>query len=200
MEKVLLINPRKRTHKRATHKKRTVRRKRNTVSVSRAANPAPRRRRRVRRHSGFAGVTRRIRRRRNPITTGGIMATAKPALFGAGGALLLDLIMGNVPLPASLKTGGMKHITKVALALGIGLVGKNFAGRKVANEMALGAMTVAFHDAAKETLSVAMPTLKLNEYITDLGYYSPGMIENRTDNDEPDFAHKAPMEMSEYIY
>ena len=210
MEQLLLINPKKRRKTRASNPKRRRRTRRTAAPIARRRhrrrhNPimslAPRRHRR-RRSNPIVGRRRHHRRRRNPISSGSIMSVIKPTFQGVAGALIVDLIMGNVPIPVSLKTGPVRHLVKGALAVGLGMIAKNFAGRAMAQEMAQGAMIVTFHDAAKEMLATALPTLKLGEY-AGIGYYSPGMIQRMGEYLPQESYNSIPSasnEMSEYVY
>lgn len=201
----MLINPRRRRKARKTvhHTKRrrnpAPRRRRRSHTTALVA--APRRRMR-RRHNPISRVHRRIhRRRRNPISRIGLMETAKPALQGAAGALILDVLMGMAPIPASFKTGPMRHLVKALGAVGIGMLAKNLTGSQMAGHMALGAMTVTFHDAGREILSNT--GVRLGE-VGEVGYYSPGMSEFMPykSSDTPDYDYGSGMhtEMNEYVY
>jgi hypothetical protein len=111
---------------------------------------------------------RRSRYRRNPTTMRGILNTAViPAAQSAGGAVALDLIWGYVPLPQEIKSGPMRHVAKGIGAIVIGRVASQMLGAKIGNNMAMGALTVTFHQAFRELLTQYAPGLTL-------GYYSAG--------------------------
>ncbi len=107
----------------------------------------------------------------------------KPAAIQASGALMLDIGYGYLGgyIPAMLNTGMMKHATKGVVAIALGMVASNFMNNTTANKLALGAMTVTFHDALKEAMTTFMPAIPMGEagyynaspvYNSPLGYYS----------------------------
>jgi len=152
MGQLMLVNPRKR---RVTRKKpaRKVIAKRRSAPVRR-----PRK----------GTATRVVRRRRNPIRSKGIVANQlTPALTAASGALGLDIILGFMPIPETLKSGPFRHIIKGVGAIGMGMLASNIVSKKTAEQMTTGALTVVMHSAMKEVAQTAMPNLQL-------GYYNPG--------------------------
>lgn len=187
MSQLLLINPRKR---RATAKRGKGGR---FVKAKRASNPAPRKRRSKRRTNPVATVTKRTRRmtrkaprrarRRNPIAGIGsvgntLNAMVMPSVTGAAGALGLDIIMGFAPIPMAMKVGAMRHLTKGVGAVALGLLAGMVVNKSTANKMAVGALTVTFHDFAREQVRRMFPSMPMGEYVDGLeglGYYSPGM-------------------------
>lgn len=231
MPHVLIVNPSERKGKtkmakrtaaqqRATRKmiaaNRARARARRAPSVSRAkprrkarvSNPAPARRSKPRRpqitaaRASRAGRTLRYRRK-NPV--GGIGSfvteTLVPSAIGGAGALALDVLLGVLPLPAAMKAGPMSPIIKVAGAVGLGMVAGMVAPRKVAGQIAAGALTVTMYNLAKNMLNRVsggkIPGLAeyvgdydengsyvgeyVNEYVDagdgmpQIGYDSPGM-------------------------
>jgi hypothetical protein len=132
MAQMLLINPRKR---RAAAKKRPAakRAKRKVVARKRtyAPNPLPmaKVKRRVRRAT--VAAKRSIRRRRNPISMGGlnmrgITSMFKDALIGGAGAVSVDVLMGQINkfLPASLQptaTPGANNAIKAGITAVLGV-------------------------------------------------------------------------------
>lgn len=172
MAQLMLINPAKRPSKRRKASAAQLRalakgratRKRNAL----ASNPAPRRRRR---HT-LRAVARHTRRRarRNPIGMGGIMGSLTGAVWGAGGAVAVNYAFNLLPLPATMKTGMMGTVSKLGLAVALGMVGKSFLGRN-AGKMAEGAMTVA----AFEAIQTMLPVSAGGTSVAGLGYMSPGM-------------------------
>lgn len=153
---LLLVNPRKR---RRAKKRRTYKR-----------NPS---RARV-----YSKRRRSYRRNPNGRGTAKFMTMVTPALQGAAGGVLNDLMFGFVPLPATLKTGPMRHIAKAAGAVLIGTIAANFTKGPIAKHMATGAMTVAFHGALRE-FTQNIPGLQFGDY-QELAYYSPGEIMNES--------------------
>ncbi len=130
-----------------------------TRRPTRAANPAPavqtRKRRSTKRQATAAGRVLRYRRRKNPV--GGIGGFVKGALIpsavGGAGALALDLAMNMLPLPATLKTGTMRPVVRVAGAIGLGMLASKVASRQVGGQVAAGALTVTLYDLARSTLA-----------------------------------------------
>lgn len=171
MAEILLVNPRRRKRR----KSRARRRKHRKVSRRRRRNVAvnPRRRRRRRRNPKYRRVS---RRRRNPVSLRGfggkIMPTVKKGVIGAGGGLLLDLLLGYTKdkLPEQLQTGYGLTATKVIGAVLVGIVG-NMALRGKGGDLAVGAMTVVLHDELKALAIAQFPELPLGEYIT----YAPAI-------------------------
>lgn len=100
----------------------------------------------------------------------------KPAAIQASGALMLDIGYGYLGgyIPAMLNTGMMKHATKGVVAIALGMVASNFMNNTTANKLALGAMTVTFHDALKEAMTTFMPAIPMGE----AGYYNPSPVYN----------------------
>lgn len=191
---ILLVNPRRRRGRRSAAQKRATRkmiasnrrparrkRRRNPIGPY-AKSAAPRRRRpaaglgyyvnpkrRKRRVSRGRSVARR-RYRRNPTTMRGMInSLVIPAASAGGGAILLDILWGFIPLPGEIKTGPMRHVAKGlgAIVLGnlVGMVGS----KRLGDTMALGALTVTFHAAFREMAAQFMPQI-------NLGYYSPGAV------------------------
>lgn len=135
---------------------------------------APRRRRRrhhVRNPRRFharrrhhRNARRHYRRLRNPRSGGGVRVTFRnalhegiiPAGVGAGGALALDVLMGyaNPYLPASLQvTSGsfnaLNLLTKLAGAIGIGMLASRFMGSSRGRTVMLGALTVTLYSSIR---------------------------------------------------
>jgi len=196
MQQLLLINPSPRKKgkvKKMARKHRTAAQKaatRRMVAANRdrrtgghkrrkthayASNPAPRKRRVSRRRHASHAVAHHRRYRRNPShRTGGMFGMFMPALQGAGGALAVDLVTGYLPLPLSIKVSPARHLIKGVLAIGLGMVMKGSLGQN----MAKGALTVALHDASKEAIQIAAPSIQLGAEPTvadlqGIGYYNP---------------------------
>lgn len=172
MAQLMLINPSKRPSKRrrkaSPAQLRALaagRRKRSGL----AANPAPRRRRRPSLRAVARSSRRRVRR--NPVGMGGIMGNVMSAVQGAGGAVLVGMAYNMLPLPATMKVGMMGTVSKMGLAVALGMLGKPVLGR-AAGKMAEGAMTVAAYEALQTMLPVTMG----GSSVAGLGYMSPGMI------------------------
>lgn len=198
MSQLLLINPKGRT-KMATKKPRTAAQKaatRRMVAANRSrgskksvAVSSPSRRtskapsaRLVRRRKAntvrgyFPNPAKRRRYARNPIglSAKGVSAMSMTALQGAGGALVVNTALNYVPyLPASLTSGNGKYLTRAAAAIALGTFGNKVLPRGVAQNMAVGALTVALHDLILGLAATAMPTMKLG----DVGDYDTGVSE-----------------------
>lgn len=125
-----------------------------TYAISTVA--APKRRKARRSHPITSARTasdagRKLRyRRANPI--GFVGDTVIPAAVGGGGALMVDVLLGVLPLPATLKTGAMAPLVKVAAAVGLGYAAKMVVSRKTAEQLAAGAITVTLYNVAKGLL------------------------------------------------
>jgi len=184
MSEILLVNPRRRRKMSALQRKyfgkrrrrktgkKVARRRRSAVTVK----VNPRRRRRsyaVMRHRAY-------RRKRNPSLrsfTGGIVPTIKSGVVGATGALGLDLLIGFLigKLPVQLQTGYGLTATKIAGAVGIGMLG-NVVMKGKGGDLAKGAMTVVLHNELRKIVQAQFPTLTLGEYFSAggiVGYGTP---------------------------
>ncbi len=166
MGQLMLINPRKRKARKASPKRRV---RRNPVA---AAAPA---KRRVRRNPISARQMRRVRRtRRNPVG-GGIMPQIMGAMVGGAGAVAVDVISGFLPLPATMRTGMMRHVTMAGLGLAVGMFAKPLLGRAAA-QMGSGAMTVAAYGLLKDMTAGMLPgsvAVIPGSAVAGLGYASP---------------------------
>ena len=187
MSEILLVNPRRRKRrltakqrkyfgKRRKATRKVARRRRTSVAVK--VNPRRRRR--------SYSVARRSKRRRNPSLrgiTGTIVPTIKAGVIGASGAIGLDLLIGFLAskLPTQLQTGYGLTATKIAGAIGIGMLG-GMVMRGRGADLAKGAMTVVLHDELKKVLQAQFPTLQLGEYfsagpVVGYGYNSQGLLD-----------------------
>lgn len=174
---------------------RSRRRRTSQVAVFRA-NPARRRRRssvRGRRRSIFArnpirrrrrrsvamrrNPIRRRRMRRNPMSSGGAINFGKmllPAMGIGAGAVGSEIIMGYLPIPASWKTGALRHITKGAVGVGAGyLIGKVLKQKRLGNFFMLGAVAIATHDWLKEMIASRWSSIP---GLSGYGYVNPGSV------------------------
>lgn len=136
--------------------------------------------------SGYTVGTKRIRRRklnprsyrrrrhRNPISVSGITNQLMPAAYGAAGGIALDVALGYIPLPAMFKTGYAKHATRIAGALGIGMLAKKFLKGK-GSAVAAGAMTIAVYGLLKDVIVQFAPSVR------GLGDYEEISIDNTAD-------------------
>jgi hypothetical protein len=98
------------------------------------------------------------------------MAMLKPALTGAIGAVLLNTIMGKLPIPAQFTTGRVRYVTQAVGAIALGVLASKVGVKgTTAAKMAEGALTVTLNDALKDIASQAGFNL------AGLGYYLPGL-------------------------
>jgi hypothetical protein len=181
MSELILVNPRKR-RRRASAKRRRVRRmtakqmkyfaprsnpRRRRRHVARKRNPSRRRHYAVHRHTVR-------RRRRNPSfrsLTGSIVPTLEAGAYGAAGGLAADLAYGFTStqswFPSALAAAPgtpMYLLAKLALAFGVGALG-NLAFKGKGQAFAVGATTVALHDFVKAQLANS-PSFPLGAYLT----------------------------------
>lgn len=186
---LLLINPRRR---RKSRKARARRRGRKMSALQmkyfgggRArSNPRKRRRSSVRR-SRARSYARRARRsvrsvgRSMGFSLPGITSAMKTAAIGAGGALAVDVAMGqaNRFLPADWQsryvdgsTNWKYYIAKGALAIGLGVAGARFGGRfrSAMLTMAQGSLMVQAYEILRDNMPADL---------IPLGYYTNGPVQ-----------------------
>lgn len=175
---VLLINPRK-----PRRRRRPVRRRRRNPN----GNQNAARRAAARWTGSRPGLTRRANPRRRPIRgrrsglrryrrnpNGGRMTMRSvmnnvvvPAFQAGAGALALDIIWGYVPVPLEWKTGNLRHVVKGGGAIVLGMVAQQMLGAQMGRNIAMGALTVTFHDALRDMVAQFAPNIPL-------GWISPG--------------------------
>jgi hypothetical protein len=128
-----------------------------------------------------AGRTLRYRRR-NPIGSFADIMDSKimPAAYGAGGALLLDVALGLLPLPATLKVGPMAPVVKVAGAIGLGMAVGKVAGKRTGDRVAVGALTVTLYNIGKGFLRGRIPGLSDGEYMGEYIGATPMLLPDGT--------------------
>jgi len=211
MPSLFVVNPsprspvkKRKSRPMAAARRRTTRRRapRQQVAVFRA-NPVRRKRRRLtarpaRRRLFARNPARRVARRRRPATVrrfrrnpsargamGGAVNFGKLVMPAAGiglGAVVSEIVMGYMPIPANLKTGVARHITKGAVGIAGGLVlGKLFKQKKLGYYFAAGAIAIAVHDAVKEMIASRMPAIPFGMYrgpiassFGGMGFTNPG--------------------------
>lgn len=139
---------------------------------------ARRKRRRSRRRGGFKVRSRRIRNPRFRLpSVGGIGREVTPAIIGAGGALALDIGMAYLPLPDMLKSGWGKTLGLLIGSLGLGFVLARvpFVGRRNAQLMTAGALTIVAYNALKPLLAQTLgDRVKGLNGLADFGDYQMG--------------------------
>lgn len=179
---LLLVNPR--------HRRR--RRKMSALQKSYfSKNPRRRHHRRHRRASMFSSNPRGGRRVRYNFSSnprGGSLSLKQvtnefgPAVIGAGGALVVDWIFGNIPLPATLTTGIMLPVTRIGAAIGVGVLAGMIAGKATGEKVAVGALVVTSYSIIKNFLTTNVPSLTLARFVpasqrlAGLGYVGPAKV------------------------
>lgn len=180
MATLALVNPRRRGGKKKTRRVAT-KRKTTTAAARRRRNPAKRPAARR-----AAPKRRMTRRRRNPSArgiVGQVKTSGIKAVHGAAGAIGVDVLLGQVGgmLPDSIRMGGpARYLVKGIAAFGLGILGKKIVKGPMAENMAVGGMTVALHEAAREVMMKNIPSVKLGESYPDLDYMG-GYLEEETD-------------------
>lgn len=125
------------------------------------------------------------KRRRNPIGKMGLPSVKSvkdnllvPAAVGAVGAVVIDIVAGYLPLPASMKVGNMRYVSKAAVIIALGVLAGKIVGKKQADMAVVGGLTVMFHgivkDFAVKNFAGVMPMAGLAGDGLDL--YSPGLL------------------------
>lgn len=175
---LLLVNPRRRRRARKMSALQRQyfgggrRKRRSSLRVSAVSrNPRRRSRRRVsrlRRNPRFARARAYVARRRSgggsSFGFGHILNDVLiPSAIGAGGALALDLAWGMLPLPASLTTGTLAPITRVAGAVAVGVVVGMIFGKRWGAWATVGSVTVTLADLFKSSIAANFPALHLGD-------------------------------------
>ena len=135
----------RRSNPRRRHRKHNVRRRH--VARRRHSNP-------IRRHSYRRHARRYTARRRHSNPISGIMGMFEPALYGAGGAVVNDVLLGYTRgyLPTSFQSGLGQDALRLAQALGLGFLAKKFLGGSKGGAVAAGMLTVATYMLAKDLI------------------------------------------------
>lgn len=167
---------------RRSPRRRVTRARRNPSTALSIPSPA----RRIRRRRSVRGRARLFRRRRssgNISSFSGFTSNAlMPAAIGAAGALALDMAWAHLPLPPTLMSGPLAPITRIAGAVGIGMLAGMVAGKKFGGAAMLGALTVTGYDLIKGYMTAAAPApattgayVGMNAYVGDgMGYVGVG--------------------------
>jgi hypothetical protein len=168
--------PVKRRRKRRARAVMANPRRKRRYSRRRARNPVFRSRRKSRRRNPVSHRKHRRHRARgrNPFSVGGLKHAIVPAAIGAGGAIALNIAYGYAApyLPASLQTGFMPALVKIAGALGLGMVAKKFLGATDAQYVTAGALTVVLVGVITPYISSAVPSLPGLAGLSALGHNS----------------------------
>ena len=187
MPQLMLVNPRKRTRKGGrTAAQKAATRKLVALNKSRRSSPKRKATKRRKNPVGLSRVARAVNpkrrvsrtRRRNPITLRGLPGKiadfAMPSLQGALGAVAVNTALNYVPmLPGFLATGNGKYLTRAGTAVLLGVFGRKLLGAKMANNLAVGAITVAAHDLFLGMASAQFPNARLG----DVGDFDTGVNE-----------------------
>ena len=134
----------------------------------RAAVSKKRRHRRAKHYSRNPRRAHRRHYRRNPIegtATGFLSGTLVPAAIGAMGAIGVDIAIGSLPLPASMKTGTMLTLTRIGGALGIGFLLGMIAGEDAGAEAAAGGIIVTIYSVAKTYIQQNFTSITMARYV-----------------------------------
>lgn len=175
MTGLFVINPVKgNTMKRKTHKRRRMTAKqlkyfgkrRGHRKVRRnpvAAAAAPRKHRRRTTYRRRVGVY-RARARSYAGKAGNFMTkygldTVLPASVGALGALGVDMLWSQLPIPVTLQTGPAAPVVRLAGAVGVGMAVGALLGKKWGRDAMTGATVVTMYDLLKGYLKANFPSL-----------------------------------------
>jgi len=160
-----------RAHERKTNPRRRRRRRNPVGFVTRGQ------RRRRRRYAARAVNPRRHRRRNPRFSMSGIKDAMVPALFGAAGAVGLDIVLGYVPLPAALQSQYAKYGVKIAGSLAMGWAASKVLGRQKGMAVGAGALTVTAYGILRDLLAKFVPSLGVSGYEEiSLNGYDPASV------------------------
>lgn len=202
---LFVVNPHRRKGKPMARRSTAKRRRRTPGVVVVTRNPARRRRRMSAAQRAYFGGGRRPRRRsrgflsnphrrrsvrrrsykRNPSMRASrerLMHLLVPAAGIGLGAIGTELLLPYLPLPAQLKTGPMKYVTKGAVGVAAGLlVGTMLKQKRLGKYIAAGAVAIAVHDGVKALIIQNMPSVKFGQFVPashmhGLGYNSPASL------------------------
>lgn len=192
---LLLINPRRRKRRGGMPAglKRYWAAKRNPRGVPRSGVRKPRRRNRAR--AGQRGYKaratrvgrymrarakrsyanpRRRRARRNPLPTlRGLQGMLTPALIGGAGAVALDVLYAQLPIPAAYKAGAFAPVVKAAAVIAVGEIARKLrvGGRMV--DIAVGtSLAIIAANFIRAQVATTFPSVAMGAYL-DYGYDNP---------------------------
>ena len=185
MAEMLLINPRRRTRRKAK-RAAPARRRRNPLALARVmprrrrrANPIAAVRRTRRRRNPIGMMKRRVMRRRNPAMLGGYMGAIREALMDGFGAVAIDyaysMIAKNIPgvgtfLTPNPTSVGTADAVKAVLTVVLGNA-LNGVTRGFSRNAAKASLTVQSYQIMKKVLP---STISSN--LSGIGYYTPAMV------------------------
>lgn len=167
---LMLVNPSPRRRHRTAAQKAATRRMIAANRSKRHSNPRRRKAHKAhsvaRRHNPIRARHHAVRhrRRRNPSALGGahgMTGMLMAGLKGAGGAIAVNVVCNFLPaavVPASTPgvTNYQLYAVRAALGIAMGTVGRKVLGSS-ARDMAVGALTVNFHDLINSVVGTSMP-------------------------------------------
>lgn len=187
LSELLLVNPRHKKRRKAAKSRRHVRHvakrakrrsRRRAVGYTIGSSPVRRRKLNPRRRRHHV-ARRRHRYARNPrFSIGSLKTMVMPAITGAVGAVVLDIGLTYVPLPASLQTGWGKTAVQAAGAVALGMLASKFLGRSKGAAVGLGALTIVSYGVVKNLAHQFLPSVPgLSGDYADMGVgaYMPNM-------------------------
>jgi len=181
MAEMLLINPRRRTRRKAK-RAAPARRRRNPLALARVM---PRRRRHSmttvrRRRNPIGMMKRRVMRRRNPAMLGGYMGAIREALMDGFGAVAIDyayhMIAKAIPgtagtmLTPNPTSVGAADAVKAVLTVVLGNA-LNGVTRGFSRKAAKASLTVQSYQIMKKVLPA-----QISSNLSGLGYMSPAVV------------------------
>jgi hypothetical protein len=204
MSSLMLVNPRKRKSHRSPAQKAATRRMLAARHGKRASNPIRRKRSTAKRRSNPIRTTRHVyhkarrsaRRRSNPLSLGGMSGMTgmlMNGLKGAGGAVVVNVVTNY--LPDAVKTGNTVYLTRAAIALLLGTVGRKVLGNN-ARAMAEGALAVNFHDAINTFAGAMLPGSQMH----GMGVYMNGVVNPELPHANVQYVDSELDGMGEYMF
>lgn len=124
-----------------------------------------RKHRKTRKAKFFSNPRRRFRR--NPRTPGAsfLNNTLVPAAIGAAGAVGVDLLLGNMPMPWQFRRGPMLPLVRIGLALLVGAAVGAVSNREAGEEAAAGGVIVTLYGLGRNFFLARMPGFGMARYV-----------------------------------
>lgn len=126
------------------------------------------------------------RRTHNPISKLGLPSAKgvyknlmMPAAIGAVGAVAIDAITSRLPIPANMRSGNMRYVTKAIAIVGIGWLAGKVVKKSTADAAVIGSLTVLFYGLSRDMLAKVLPAgISLGEMgdVGEMSMYSAGML------------------------
>jgi len=154
MSLMYVVNPKKRKGgaKKKHHKKRAA-----------PVAAAPKKRKGGKRRAPAAFKSRSYRK--NPKFGRGIVGQVTgaivPAAIAGAGALGVDVLLGYLPLPDKFKTGALRHVTRAAGAIALGVASGFVLKKQTADQIMAGGLTVAAYGAMRDAMTKFAPSVPL---------------------------------------